>query len=98
MAHMSNVGGALYVTETPSSCAAALTPFDTTDQNGSDAWPCVTTAMRKLVCLTAPPVVALVPGDGFFSPPELQATATTSKSGRTAHARRLITPPSSLGT
>src|SRR6266508_259151 len=98
MATMSKVGGALYVTDTPSSWAAALTPFDTIDQNGSDAWPWVTTAMRKLVCLTAPPLVAVVPGDGFLLPPEVHATAATSTSGRTAQVRRLFTPPSSLGT
>src|SRR6266511_318280 len=98
LATMSKVGGALYVTDTPSSWAAALTPFDTIDQNGSDAWPWVTTAMRKLVCLTAPPLVAVVPGDGFLLPPEVHATAATSTSGRTAQVRRLFTPPSSLGT
>src|SRR3954467_8033878 len=43
MATMSNVPGDWYSTPTPRSLPAASTPFLTTDQNGSDAWPCTTT-------------------------------------------------------
>src|SRR5205807_615097 len=44
MATMSNLVGASYVYCTPMSLAPWATPFLTTDQNGSEAWPWVTTA------------------------------------------------------
>src|ERR1051325_5403371 len=46
IATMSNFGGAWYSTLTPMSFAAASTPFFTTDQNGSEVWPCLTTTKR----------------------------------------------------
>src|SRR6185369_14173469 len=46
---MSNRLGAWYSARTFRSRAASRTPFDTTDQKGSDDCPCVTTAMRMLV-------------------------------------------------
>ena len=54
IATMSNVSGAWYSTVTPMSSAAASTPLAATDQNGSDACPCVTTTNRKSRCVTAP--------------------------------------------
>ena len=45
MATMSKVSGARYSTLAPVSCAAFSTPFLTTDQNGSEAWPWLTTMM-----------------------------------------------------
>ncbi len=51
---MSNVSGAWYSTVTPMSAAAASTPLAATDQNGSDACPCVTTTKRKSRWFTAP--------------------------------------------
>ena len=43
---MSKVSGARYSTVTPMSFAAASAPFLITDQNGSAAWPWVTTMIR----------------------------------------------------
>src|SRR5450759_693084 len=43
---MSKVSGALYSTLTPMSLPAWSTPFLKIDQNGSEAWPWVTTSMR----------------------------------------------------
>ena len=42
---MSKVSGALYVTLTPMSLPPWSTPFLKIDQNGSEAWPWVTTSM-----------------------------------------------------
>ena len=47
IATMSKVGGAWYSTLTPMSLPACSTPFWTTDQNGSDAWPWETTTKRS---------------------------------------------------
>ena len=46
MRTMSKLPGAWYSTRIPSAFAASSTPFATTDQNGSDDWPWVTTTMR----------------------------------------------------
>ena len=43
---MSKVPGERYSTVTPRSSAAWSTPFLTTDQNGSEAWPWLTTTKR----------------------------------------------------
>src|SRR6218665_2622750 len=45
IATMSKLSGARYLTLTPASLPPASTPFLTTDQNASLAWPWVTTAM-----------------------------------------------------
>ena len=45
IATMSKVCGAWYWTSTPISSAASSTPFLTTDQNASDAWPWVITTI-----------------------------------------------------
>src|SRR5919198_702399 len=92
---MSKVCGARYSAVTPSSAAAAFTPLATTDQNGSDAWPCVTTAIRNPFWLTAPlvwPVVAP------FVPPLPHAAATSARSATATHTRFLIHPPPVPGT
>ena len=54
IATMSNVSGAWYSTVTPMSSPAASTPLAATDQNGSEACPCVTTTKRKSRCVTPP--------------------------------------------
>src|SRR5439155_6122038 len=92
IATMSKVCGARYSAVSPSSWAAAVTPLATTDQNGSDACPCVTTTMRKPFWLTAP-LVFPVDWEGLFPPPLEHAAATTARSSTAAHTRRFITPP-----
>src|SRR6266508_2701309 len=87
MATMSNVSGAWYATWTPMSSAAAFTPLAATDQNGSDAWPWVTTTNRKSRCFTAPPFSP-------SSPPPVHAAPKRASTSRTpAHFRRIIPPP-----
>ena len=46
MRTMSKLVGAWYSRRTPRSSAASDRPFETTDQNASDDWPCVTATMR----------------------------------------------------
>ena len=53
---MSKVSGARYSTVTPRSSAAWSTPFLTTDQNGSAAWPWLTTTNR-MSCAAAEPAI-----------------------------------------
>ena len=50
---MSKVAGARYSTVAPVTFCASSTPFLTTDQNGSDAWPCTTTTIRGASCACA---------------------------------------------
>src|SRR6266540_4076145 len=90
MATMSKVPGARYSAVTASSAAAALTPLATTDQNGSEAWPWVTTTIRNPVWLTAPDC----PGDSSSFPPPVHAAPKRASTSRTpAHFRRIIPPP-----
>src|SRR6266545_2860457 len=87
MATMSNVSGAWYATWTPMSSAAAFTPLAATDQNGSDAWPWVTTTNRKSRCFTAPPFSP-------SSPPPVHAAPNSASTSRSpANLRRFIPPP-----
>ena len=50
---MSKVSGARYSTVAPVTFCASSTPFLTTDQNGSEAWPCTTTTIRGASCAMA---------------------------------------------
>src|SRR5918997_3238622 len=69
---MSNVCGALYSTSTPMSSAPWSTPFLTTDQNGSEAWPWVTTAILMSPRCAPPPPCASPPS---WPPPQPAATS-----------------------
>ena len=53
MATMSKVSGARYSTLAPVSFAARSTPFLTTDQNGSLAWPWLTTMISVAIAAGA---------------------------------------------
>ena len=61
MATMSKVPGAWYSTVTPMSSAAAMAPFCTTDQKGSEAWPWETMMMRISSCAAAGRMSAPIP-------------------------------------
>src|SRR3712207_4748545 len=88
---MSKVSGALYLTSTPMSSAAWSTPFLTTDQNGSDACPCVTTAMViSLRSEDAPP-----PSSPPCSPPH-PAMTTSAKSTAASDATQILDLPTTL--
>src|SRR5688500_11463389 len=76
---MSNVSGALYSTSTPMSAAAWSTPFLTTDQNGSEACPWVTTAILMSFRAAPPPPSEPPPP----SPPQPATTTSAASVART---------------
>src|SRR6056300_42521 len=82
IATMSNVSGARYSTFAPVCCAASSTPFFTTDQNGSFAWPCDTTIISAAIAgaATAIAVAVTTPFTNLFIllPPNLMTMAGPS--------------------
>src|SRR5918992_1047195 len=85
---MSNVWGALYSTSTPMSVAPWSTPFLTTDQNGSEAWPWVTTAIRISPRSALPPPCC----SPASSPPPQPATTSAIAAIRTNQTLILTLP------
>src|SRR3712207_3620953 len=76
----SKVWGALYSTSTPMSAAPWSTPFLTTDQNGSEAWPWVTTAILMSPRSAPPPPCASPPSWPPAQPAATSAIAATRAS------------------
>ena len=75
---MSKVSGALYSTLTPMSLPPWSTPFLKIDQNGSDAWPWVTTSMRMLERFAPPPDVPEVAGVVALQAPSVSAATPSA--------------------